>query len=767
MSTNFHLAPPSKVVDGLMAVPIDIQSIEAIFTFDGAAETAFADATIRYAVGPIAGNPIFDLRQNISQAWLDNVLFPVDRLVHHNFGNGPFSDLRVIESAQPVGSVHTLRVQYNLGNPDSQLGGSYLPILEWSAGPKLLFVFGLSDLNRARYIEAWLPANLIFDQYCINLEIQIVNTIIAHSIITNGIVTSLGLNHWRISFPSRSSALSPLLEVRASDTLTQQTDTVMLPISGKTVTIETWKPKSSMVNLTTQINNIKTFLADNENNYGAYVHDEHFVAFFNGTGGMEYEGGTTTSTDALLHETFHSWFARGIKPASQADGWYDEGFTVFHDNGADDASPFDFSDPPILLCSRDPWQRHTPSDSYSDGSRFWRGMASLLSIANLNSLMANFYEKYRGQPSSSQMLEEFLLSKTGNTLVVDAFHRFVYGFSDPSPAAELWLRDNPSHAAGSDQWNGPFWDSPDLWIRNNDDGGTDHETPVYGQDNWFFARVRNKVSAGRPEHFVVTFHSKGFVGTQFVFPNDFFPCITAKAEFDLEPGATKVVKARWPRELVPHAGVHTSLLASIITRGDRPVTGRHVWQHNNLAQKNLIVLNLLPNTFEIVSVVIGNPLSEFDSRFALELWWTNTIAPPAEISLIHKSKDFFRIAKASLKPFHSKFSKNEQQFSSTRLECGGNISALKDTKEGSIMTSDTPGLLSSTFSDSWESTFSNKRDRSRIAVQIPPFTQRALGIKVAITANAMPEQSFKIHLAQRHTKSKSIVGGVAFRVNIR
>ena len=43
MSTNFYLAPPSKTVDGLLSVPIDIVSINAVFTFDGAVQTASAD----------------------------------------------------------------------------------------------------------------------------------------------------------------------------------------------------------------------------------------------------------------------------------------------------------------------------------------------------------------------------------------------------------------------------------------------------------------------------------------------------------------------------------------------------------------------------------------------------------------------------------------------------------------------------------------------------------------------------------------------------
>lgn len=245
MSTNFDLAPPPKTVDGLLAVPVDIESIAAVFTFDGNTETATAYATSTYTVGPTAGNPIFDLRQEITAAWLDGVIFPVGQLAHHNFGVGSFTDLRVIEAVQAAGSVHILRVQYDLALPNSELTGSYLPALEWAAGPKLKFVFGMSDLREARYAEAWLPANLIFDQFTISLEIQIINTMAAHSVITNGTVTNLGLNHWQIDFPARFSALSPLLEVRASDTLTQQADTVLLPVSGKTVSIEAWKPASA------------------------------------------------------------------------------------------------------------------------------------------------------------------------------------------------------------------------------------------------------------------------------------------------------------------------------------------------------------------------------------------------------------------------------------------------------------------------------------------------------------------------------------------
>jgi hypothetical protein len=763
MATNFHLAPPPKTVDGLAAVPIDIQSIDALFTFDGAAAAATGDATITYTVGPAGGNPIFDLRQDITTAWLDGVLFPAAQLAHHDFSADPFTDLRVIQSVQSAGSVHTLRVQYPLAMPNAQLGGSYLPALQWSAGPRLRFVFGLSDLNRARYAEAWLPANLIFDQFAITLEIQLFNTVAAHSVITNGVVTVLGANHWRIEFPPRFTALSPLLEVRASDTLLQQTDSVVLPVSGKTVALEAWKTVGSSVNLGGQLNALKTLLADNENGYGPYLHDERFVAFFNGSGGMEYEGATTTSTGALLHETFHSWYARGIKPAAQSDGWWDEAFTSFHDDGADDALPFDFAAAPVLLCSRDPWQRNTPGNSYGDGARFWKGMAALLGVSQVNTLMKDLYVAHQGNPVSTGMIEEFLLCKSGNAQVVDAFHRFVYGFANPSPAPDLWLRDAPADP-GADQWDGVFWDSPDLWVRNSDDDGTAHQPPEYGQDNWFHARVRNKAGAGAAQHFVVTFHSKGFAGTQFQYPGDFLPCIAARAEFDLAPGASRVVKARWPRAQVPAAGTHTCLLASIITRADHPVAGGHVWEHNNLAQKNLTVVDLLPNTYLILPVVIANWLAHLGARFSLEILKVRESALFAA-SLIHPAKEIFRAAKVTPQPFTPFRQRPVLEPEQLELECGGHLPGAPHAHRGRIMTSATPDLIQERYPQSWEAAFPEK-GAARLLLDLPPFNQTVVGLKIAVPRDAKPGQVIRLHFVQRSLAAKRIVGGVAVQINV-
>lgn len=816
MSTNFHFAPPSKTVDGLVCVPIDIESINAAFTFDGAAQTAVADATITYTVGPTDGNPIFDLRQTITSAWVDGAVFPVTQLAHHDFGVEQFTNLRVIEDFQTAGSIHTLRVQYDLALPNGQPGGQYPPALEWLAGPKLHFRFGMTDTRRARYAEAWLPANLIFDQFSIDLEIEITGATAAHSVITNGAVIDIATNRWSITFPPRFTALSPMLEIHASDRVTRLTDSLVLPVSGNNVTIEAWKPTSGTLNstnLTTQIDNIKTFLTNNENNYGGYVHGDRFVAFFNG-GGMEYEGGTVTGTGPLRHETFHSWFARGIKPASQADGWWDEGFTSFHDEGANDSIPFDFTHDPIMLCSRDPWQRHTPTgppgpDAYDDGSRFWKGIASEIGVGTLNDLMSDLYELHKGNPVSTQMIEEYLLSKSGNEDIVDGFHRFVYGFDDPSPVPDLWMRDEIGDP-GDDFWGGwRFWESPDLWIRNNDDNGTAHQEPEFGQDNWFHARVRNKAGAGAAQHFVVTFNTPGFLGTEFNYPDAFLPCIAAKADFELAPGDTRIVKAKWPSALIPPEGTHTCVLASVITRSDHPITGRQVWEDNNLAQKNLTVVDLEANdTFFVVPIVIGNWRSRFDPQFELEVWRPKAVEG-LNLSLIHRSKDFFKASKAEVKQFMPQVKDDILRDMKMELDCGSGpenpLSGLTTRR----LSSANPDAVLRRFPNSWEAAFDSAEvplhrkiaslwsagsvsanvawrrktrttstfferlrwyfcarpfEVAKLTVKIPPRTQNVVGLKIGVSEKFKSKKPVKLHFVQRNVKTKQIVGGVAVQL---
>ncbi len=748
--TNFLLAPPTKTVDGLLAVPIDIQRIIATLTFDGVTRSGNGEATLEFTMGLQDGNPIFDLRQTITAAWLDGAPLSATKLAHHDFGGGVDAELRIVESMLAAGSSHTLRVTYSLGLPQASTAGSYLPAITWTAGPRLAFNFGFTDLGAGRYLEAWVPANLIFDQFEFRLELHLLNTSNAHTVITNGAVTTIGANSWSISFPARFTALSSLLELRPADSLEQLIGTATLPVSGTTVNIEAWKLVGSPSDLTTEINLLKGWLADNEYSTGPYMHGNRFVALLN-IGGMEYEGGATSSVGALRHETFHSWWARGAKPASQPDSWLDEGWTTYYDNGATQSFPFDFTDPPVQLCPRNPWVRITAAGSYANGNRFWEGVAALIGASTLRNLMGEFYRQRKERPYT--------------TTDVDAFHRFIYGFSDPAPVPDLWLRDDPAHS-GTEAWAGRFWDSPDLWVRHADDGGTTHQSPKYGQDNWFYARVCNRSSASVARHFLVTFHGKTFAGTQFSYPADFLPCISAEAGFELGPGEVTIVKARWPAALVPPPGTHACLLAAVLTRLDHPQVGRHVWEQNNLAQKNLTILSLAPGEWFVIPFVAAN-IARISRRYELEL-----IRPKdqsdMEIGLIHRTNAAFKLAPdLKLQPLFGRQPMSERDVL-PNLDCGGKTPGEKPEHVDEVnrmMTSGNSAMLASRFEKGFEGLFPNG-PIAKIPLVLPPQTQQVFGLKLTVPIGAKPGEILDMDVVQRDGNGERILGGIAIEIHV-
>ena len=743
------------MVDGLLAVPIDIQQLSASLVFDGVSSTGTGDATVQFVMGPQDGNPIFDLRQTITAAWLDGSAVAVSKLAPHDFGGGPQAELRILESVLGAGSSHTLRMTYTLGPPRASTAGSYQPAITWSPGPRLTFNFGFTDLGAGRYLEAWVLANLIFDQFPLTLDVQVVGTAIPHTPMTNGGVTAMGFNHWSVAFPARFTAPSFLFELRATDTLSSMTDQVILPVSGATVTIEAWKLAGSAVDLGTQIANLKLWLAANEQSSGPYLHGSRFVAFFH-LGGMEYEGGTTTGVGALRHETFHSWYARGLKPASQPDGWWDEAWTVYNDLGASGSTPFDFGDPPIELRPQNPWVRVTAAGAYTDGRRFFEGVASTVGVANLRLQMRDLYLERRDRPITTMDLEGFLVSRSGRCELVDAFHRFVYGFADPSPAPDLWIKDDPAHT-GAPTGEGPFWDSTDLWIRNANDGGTTHQPVEYGQDNWFHARIRNRGSS-IARHFLVTFNVVPFAGVEFRFPDDFLPAVASAAGFDLAPGASTVVTSRWPANHVPPPGTHACWLAAVFTRFDAPVAGRHVWEHNNLAQKNLTIVDLAPNDWFLLPFV-ANRFAGDSRPVVLELWRPEgfelmevTVLQPSGTALEGLS------ARRVALPLAEGLRDRPEQF-----DCGGG-----PPTDDALASSRTEMLSLSTlrrFQTSTEVGFEPGR-RAKLLLR-PTNGQIALGLGIRAPADATPASAIRLNLVRRAEGSEQILGGLAVDIRVR
>jgi len=762
--TNFAIAPPPRLVDGLWAVPVDISRIDATILLDAATQSATGQATLQFRLGRHAGCPIFDLRQTPSAVELDGAVVPVADIAAHDFGGGAGAELRVLARVLDAGTNHTLSVSYPVGLPQAPMVGSYLPQLSWSAGPRLTFNFGFTDTGPGRYLESFIPANLIFDQFELALELRLNGTSVVHQPITNGAVTTLGANHWRIDFSARSTAFSPLLELRAADTLVSATHNQVLPQSGATVTVTAWKPTSSTSDVAALAVTIGNHLASNESSSGSYLHGNQFTAFMN-VGGMEYDGATTTGQAALRHECFHSWWGRGLKPASQADGWFDEAWTTYHDNGATGALALNFSNPAVTLSARNPWVRVTPSESYISGERLWRGLAAVVGAPTLVAQMNAFFAARNGRPVTTEDLEAHLLASTGRSEVVDAFHRFVYGLPDPAPLPDLWLRDNDSDT-GTVPASGRFWDSPDLWVRNADDGGLTHQNPESGQDNWLYARVRNRAPSAVARHLAVSFNTKFFAGSQFVYPADWLPATTAAVAFDVGPGETRILKARWPRAQVPGEGTHPCLLAAVFSRFDAPAPDQRVWEQNNLAQKNLTIVNLRRDqwfVFPFVAVLVKPRLLE---QATIELLRPAKFAALKARLIVPKSV----LSAAQLESGRLVATPRAEaegvpaEREVMRLDCGGASEILAPRQP----TRPVPTMAASQrfeleFAGAIELPLA-QGERAEVPVRLQPQEPTRLALRFQLPADAPKGGRFILDVVQR--VGKQIVGGVAVQVNV-
>jgi subtilisin family serine protease len=185
-------------------------------------------------------------------------------------------------------------------------------------------------------------------------------------------------------------------------------------------------------------------------------------------------------------------------------------------------------------------------------------------------------------------------------------------------ARDLYIRDTISDSGTVPQPAWGFWDSPDIWVRNIDDGGTNHQSTVRGLDNYLHARVWNRgTQASLPCW--VRFYITTWAGTEFRYPYDFKPDTTAavaggtagnlrpRAQFpapatylvgvqridSIPAGGNAIAKVLWESALIPPAqNWHPCLLVEISPHDGPAPAGQYVWENNNLGQKNITIVDV-------------------------------------------------------------------------------------------------------------------------------------------------------------------------------
>lgn len=770
---SFHYAPKPKIVDGFNACPLHIDQVTASMVFDGSSEISQCIAEMEFTIGPYSGYPFFDLRQTISSATLDGTPLSVAELAHHDFGGGANTQLRIIEQWLVSGSSHVLSLTYDLDTPDAPNARGVI----WESGPRLSFDFHLSDLNPSRYLESWLPSNLQFDSFPVALDVQITNTDLPHTILTNGVLSLLDTNHWQVDFPAHFASCSPMLLIEAQDRVVRHTATASLT-GGTVVTLDLMKRASDVaLDLNSAAATVENDLDDFHSSIGPYMHGNRYTALL--TSGpqhsMEYDGGTTSSMSALRHEIFHSWWARGMLPARGEDGWLDEAWTTY--NMAPDAVPLDMADTPVAMWTNNPFVRKTHGSAYGHGASVFSGIAADIGIATLKSYMADIYNGRKGRRFTTPEIEAELIRRSGALQIANYFNRFVYGFDSlpDSLDPDLFLQD-ASDDTGDVPYTGAFWLSPDVWVRNADDDGTTPQNPESGQDNWLYARVHNRGNA-TSRSFVVGWKIQVWAGTEFVFPGDWFPLTAVTIGFDLGPGETQIIKARWPKTDIPPVGSHGCLLAMVFDPDDPTATGAHIWEHNNLAQRNVTVVDLVADQWAELDFWLG-------SRF---LWETRLLEleiirprewPELDIRIAHKSPEVIKClyrGQERLRELDSVSKRTSVKFDAPKVirffggasdlkpSVGSKLSYLSDQESVRIPAR----LQADLLKDRNRGPEIRFHDGLRVVMPVTLRGGHREGLKLRFHApsSAKPGESFRFDLVQRASRDR-ICGGFSVQVNI-
>jgi hypothetical protein len=167
-----------------------------------------------------------------------------------------------------------------------------------------------------------------------------------------------------------------------------------------------------------------------------------------------------------------------------------------------------------------------------------------------------------------------------------------YLYTDPYDG--VYISDN-SADIGIEPSSGAFWNSPDIWVRNVDDGGTIHQDTIRAQDNFVYVRVRNNGAQPSGEITVNVFRAN-YVGTEFLYPEDWQleDLIGSQVITSVPAGGEVVAKFKWDKAIIPPATWHPCLLAEVLPIHRIKTMLRHVREDRRIAQKNITIIDIAP-----------------------------------------------------------------------------------------------------------------------------------------------------------------------------
>ena len=174
------MGPPPTNINGRRVVVPDVVRTDATLRFDVAAKEATGEATVYFSAGELAGCAVLDLRQPVDWVRLDGQDLDPQAFAPLDLGAGPGEEMRLLDVNLEAATSHRLDVGYRLETPQA-VGAE--PIA-WTDGG-VRFDLWMSDLQPGRYLEMWIPAPLVHDQFVLNVDVQLTGSPRPHTLVAN------------------------------------------------------------------------------------------------------------------------------------------------------------------------------------------------------------------------------------------------------------------------------------------------------------------------------------------------------------------------------------------------------------------------------------------------------------------------------------------------------------------------------------------------------------------------------------------------------
>ncbi len=403
---RLHL-PKAFASKGSKAVFADFNEATYTITYDLSARKVSARAEIKLETFE-PGYPIFDSVSEPTLVELDGVATSAN------------------ETKTPNGET-TVRVVNKLTQPGTHELVVEVPITElvdyFDTGVKS--AFWTSDLDDREYLEHYLPANFEFDQVKMNFLINFIGAKNKQIIYTNGDVTEIDSNHFKIIYPDYYTASSIFFHTVPAGTTLEKRFT-LTSVDGRTIPAVVYVNKTSTASLDKLKEKTIAVFNELEKDYGAFPHPS-ITVLQSGMGGMEYCGATMTDFSALGHELFHSYFARGVMPANGNAGWLDEALASWRDDGYLTSSSLSGTSG---MSSHLYYTRSTDTAAYSFGKRFMQYLdGKTQSQGGLKPFLKHMIETKLFSPL---FVEEFIaeMSNFYHLPLEKEFKKYTFGTND-------------------------------------------------------------------------------------------------------------------------------------------------------------------------------------------------------------------------------------------------------------------------------------------------------------------------------------------------